>query len=194
MTATFPPLTRAHVLLFQFSSWYPVFRAHSIKSTVIRPLPPDFVNYLHSDGILVPEGSEDSLVSANVFCSEPNNRLRVATSTLSDEEDDDAEKDDSDSEEEQANKFSFPELDAKIRDIIKTYGAVFPKLNFSSPKVPVDSSVTSYVWIIRPEKRLTCLGRCMAFSCFLPTEMHFACRRIHAAQIIRLRHPRFGCS
>jgi hypothetical protein len=37
-----------------------------------------------------------------------------------------------------AARYSFPELDAQIRATINEYGgAVFPKLNFSSPKVRV---------------------------------------------------------
>jgi len=47
---------------------------------------------------------------------------------------------DSDSDDEatasSAARYSFPELDAQIRATIDEYGgAVFPKLNFSSPKV-----------------------------------------------------------
>lgn len=53
-------------------------------------------------------------------------------SSLSDDEQDD---DDSDEDEGERRKFAFPELDAKIRDAVKRYGAVFPKLNFSSPRV-----------------------------------------------------------
>jgi len=57
--------------------------------------------------------------------------VRPAESTLSDD-DDGYESDD---EGEELKKFAFPELDQKIRECIKEYGAVFPKLNFSSPKV-----------------------------------------------------------
>jgi hypothetical protein len=43
---------------------------------------------------------------------------------------------DCDSDDEATAKYSFPELDAQIRVTIDEYGgAVFPKLNFSSPKV-----------------------------------------------------------
>jgi D123 len=31
-------------------------------------------------------------------------------------------------------QYAFPEFDAQIRACIDKYGAVFPKLNFSSPK------------------------------------------------------------
>ena len=37
-------------------------------------------------------------------------------------------------------RFSFPELDDRIREAISDYGAVFPKLNFSSPRVSVSTS------------------------------------------------------
>ena len=56
-------------------------------------------------------------------------------STLSDDED---EVDDSTSEPDSEygkEHFAFPELDDKIRQAISEYGAVFPKLNFSSPRV-----------------------------------------------------------
>ena len=48
---------------------------------------------------------------------------------MSDDEDKDSEEEEGDRQ-----KFRFPELDAEIRRVVKEYGAVFPKLNFSSPK------------------------------------------------------------
>jgi hypothetical protein len=56
-------------------------------------------------------------------------------STLSDDED---EVEDSASEPDSEygrERFVFPELDKQIRQAISEYGAVFPKLNFSSPRV-----------------------------------------------------------
>lgn len=58
----FPPLTPHHILAFQFSSWYPRFSSHSIKSTIIRPLSEEFREYLDSEGVFIPEGAEDLLV------------------------------------------------------------------------------------------------------------------------------------
>ena len=58
----FPPLTRADVLAFQFSSWYPTFSALSIKSTIIRPVPDGLHTYLNADGVFLPEGSVDVFV------------------------------------------------------------------------------------------------------------------------------------
>lgn len=112
----FPALTHEALLAFQFSSWYPKFSSLSIKSTIVRPLSQEFLEYLDADGVFMPEGAEDT----------------PAESTLSDEEDGSGYE--SDSEDEQHRKFAFPELDEKIRDAVSQYGAVFPKLNFSSPR------------------------------------------------------------
>jgi hypothetical protein len=56
-----------------------------------------------------------------------------AESTLSDESEDEEEYDD----EPAPRRYAFPELDKQIRNCVKEYGAIFPKLNFSSPKVCV---------------------------------------------------------
>ncbi|KAJ4491316.1 D123-domain-containing protein [Lentinula edodes] len=125
----FPSQSRSYILAFQFSSWYPVFHTISIKSTIIRPLSQDFHNYLNADQVFVPKGSENVLVE----------------STLSDDEDDE----DGDSVDSDENPiFAFPELDEKIRAVVKEYGAVFPKLNFTSPK---DAS-----WILPASSPLKC--------------------------------------
>lgn len=55
-----PHVSPENVLAFQFSSWYPRFAAHTIKSTVVRPLGKEFVDYLNADGVFMPEGSEDA--------------------------------------------------------------------------------------------------------------------------------------
>ncbi|KAG5642675.1 hypothetical protein DXG03_002359 [Asterophora parasitica] len=122
----FPTQTSSYILSFQFSSWYPPFSDHSIKSTIIRPLSQEFCDYLDADSVFVPEGSEDVRAESNI----------------SDDEDD------TDSEDGKWPSFAFPELDSRIRDCIKEYGAVFPKLNFSSPK---DAS-----WILPASSPLKC--------------------------------------
>ncbi|KAI6037698.1 D123-domain-containing protein [Pisolithus marmoratus] len=125
----FPTLTPSYILAFQFSNWYPSFTRVSPKSTIIRPLGKDFKDYLESDSIFVPEGSEDVIVE----------------STLSDDDDDDDEHEDIVTPE---RHFSFPELDERIRSAIREYEAVFPKLNFSSPK---DAS-----WVLPASSPLKC--------------------------------------
>ncbi|KAI0051088.1 cytoplasmic protein [Auriscalpium vulgare] len=122
--SVFPPLTRADVLAFQFSSWYPLFAALTVKSIIIRPLPADFRAYLDADGVFVPMGSDELPVEAVV-----------------DDQDDDQDEDDS-------PQYAFPDLDAQIRAAVRQYGAVFPKLNFSSPK---DAS-----WLLPSSSPLKC--------------------------------------
>ncbi|TFK73559.1 D123-domain-containing protein [Pluteus cervinus] len=122
----FPRQTPDYILSFQFSSWYPDFAHLSIKSTIIRPLSGEFHEYLDADGVFVPEGSEDV----------------PAESHLSDNDDSD------DDEDEPRKHYSFPELDSQIREAIQTYGAVFPKLNFSSPR--------DAAWILPPSSPLKC--------------------------------------
>ena len=62
---------------------------------------------------------------------------RPPESALSDDEHeaDDGNDADSDEEDTPRKQYAFPELDQRIRDCVKEYEAVFPKLNFSSPKV-----------------------------------------------------------
>ncbi|EIW59585.1 D123-domain-containing protein [Trametes versicolor FP-101664 SS1] len=126
--ALFPPHSPDALLAFQFSSWYPRFADHSIKSTIVRPLSAAFCEYLNSDGVFVPEGAEDL----------------PAESTLSDDED----ASDAEDEDDEFVKFAFPELDAKIRAAVAEYGAVFPKLNFSSPR--------DAAWILPASSPLKC--------------------------------------
>ncbi|KAI0035191.1 cytoplasmic protein [Vararia minispora EC-137] len=110
----FPPLTRRDVLAFQFSTWYPIFAPVSIKSTFIRPLSREFRAYLDADGVFLPRGSEDLPVVSTI-------------------EDEDGQGDE-DEDEDEERQYAFPDLDERIRSVVKEYGAVFPKLNFSSPK------------------------------------------------------------
>lgn len=64
-----PKTSRSDILAFQFSSWYPAFASSSIKSTIIRPLSTEFVEYLNADGVVVPEGSglENTSVGIDPF-------------------------------------------------------------------------------------------------------------------------------
>ncbi|GAA5907048.1 hypothetical protein JCM5296_006577 [Sporobolomyces johnsonii] len=118
----FPPLHTSDVLACQFSSWYPSFKRAAPKATIIRPIPheDDFLEYLDSDGLFLPEGSG------------PNG---ISELSDSEDEDDEPDEDDSDDDEPPRKVFSFPHLDAEIRAVLARYeGAVFPKLNWSSPQ------------------------------------------------------------
>lgn len=111
----FPPLHTADVLACQFSSWYPRFKRIAPKATIVRPLPEDehLIDFLEADGLILPEGSGPMGIS----------ELSDSESEQEDDADDDQP------------VFSFPRLDAEIRSALEKYdGAVFPKLNWSSPQ------------------------------------------------------------
>ena len=67
MATVFPSLSRADVLKFQFSQWYPEFKHLTFKSTIIRPLSEDFKRYLQSEGVHIPKGSENVCVHTS-YC------------------------------------------------------------------------------------------------------------------------------
>ncbi|KAJ1309985.1 hypothetical protein OPQ81_006743 [Rhizoctonia solani] len=111
----FPPLHRRDVLACQTSDWYSTFQRKTIRTTIITELDEDFRRYLESDGLIIPEGADD----------------RQPTAELSSDEE--LESDDDEDSGSMA-RFSFPELDQRIRQAISTYDAVFPKLNWTAPK------------------------------------------------------------
>jgi len=122
-----PLATCKQVEACQFSSWYPIFSSLenekrtnvTIKSIIIQDLPPDFRDYIVSDGITPPLGAE-KLSS----CSHGN------ANWSSDEEEELTDQNDT-----TQTIFSFPVLNQKLTDAISTFkGAVFPKLNWSAPK------------------------------------------------------------
>lgn len=100
-----------------FSVWYPKFKELTIRSCVL-PLPEEFIEYLHADGVVLPQGS-------------------AIGNTVYDEDDVDGEdlNVDWDEDETQAESPQFPEFEALVRQKInKLGGAIFPKLNWSAPR------------------------------------------------------------
>ncbi|KAI6100844.1 D123-domain-containing protein [Pisolithus croceorrhizus] len=102
-----PSLTPGYILALQFSNWYPSFTRVSPRSAAISPLGEDFKRYLESDSVFVPEGSEGVAFESTLSDDGDNEREDVATA---------------------GEHFSFPELDERIRAVIREYKAVFPKL------------------------------------------------------------------
>ncbi|CAN7984267.1 unnamed protein product, partial [Ixodes pacificus] len=96
-----------------FSSWYADFKNATIPSICI-PVTKEFVDYLLSDGIVLP-----GKVPASQSCAN----------------DSDDEVDWSEADCESSEIPSFPDLEEKVsRAIERLGGRVFPKLNWSSPK------------------------------------------------------------
>ncbi|KAF9454732.1 D123-domain-containing protein [Macrolepiota fuliginosa MF-IS2] len=121
----FPTQTRSYILSFQFSEWYPSFVKHTIKSTIIRPVPAGFQEYLTSDGIFVPEGSEDKPPESHLS-DESDNGSDYGSETKVTYSDANSDF--------RVKHWAFPDLDNRIRQCVEEYEGVFPKLNFSSPK------------------------------------------------------------
>ncbi|KAK9475013.1 D123-domain-containing protein, partial [Dipodascopsis tothii] len=107
----FPPVTRSAVDNCSFPSWYPRYKSITPKARILQPVPVEFVQYLLADGIFLPADGPSA-------------------SWSSDDEDDGA----SVSAAENDPTVAFPELHQAVQDTIVEYGAVAPKLNWSSPK------------------------------------------------------------
>jgi hypothetical protein len=102
---------------------------------------------------------------------------RPAESTLSDDEDDCSTDDDEDFI---RQKFTFHDLDGQIRECIRSYGAVFPKLNFSSPKVRAPSL---YWVVILLDKLVSLVGRLLDSTRFFPSQVYFPLRCLPPSEI-----------
>jgi len=164
-TTTTPPPelprpTKSEVHSCQFSTWYPTFRNMSkkssitsntttykfrknvtIESQIIRPLPHEFIEYLLSDGVRLPQCARN--VSS---CMKDD----TTTGTGDDDDDgwennnNDKDDDDNSNEEEEIKQYNFPQLTEQIQTTLQTLGGgngvercnlgCMPKLNWSSPK------------------------------------------------------------
>jgi len=100
-----------------FQNWYPQFRSITFRSDIV-PLSEDFIRYLNADGIYMPSSAFPKYEKEE---SESDNAWEDESGDAADEETD--------------NSPNFPDLEMKIKEIIEKHeGAVFPKLNWSSPK------------------------------------------------------------
>ena len=117
----FPPVTREHILHCSYHYWHPRYRTITPKARLI-PLSNPFIEYLRSDGIVLPaEGDESQVVSTDT----DSGIFSASTSPV-----------DSDSENEEPDPSSaWMDMHRKIRETIaELRGSVYPKLNWSAPK------------------------------------------------------------
>ncbi|KAJ1560432.1 hypothetical protein HK405_007121 [Cladochytrium tenue] len=127
-----PPLTCSQVANCSFSAWYPTFRAVTLKSVVL-PLSDEFVEYLNADGVFLPRDRNGN--HQPHFPRQENSADDESDSTESDTSSADSGGDDEDDPPAWATIPDFPDLERDIAEAIKELGgAVFPKLNWSSPK------------------------------------------------------------
>lgn len=115
----------------------------TIRSIIISPLPQDFIDYLKSDGIILPKGAEQvsSFLPTEHYDDDEN-----------DDDDDDVEENlhstssSSHPDMERENSlfenegntikrhFHFPQLNQQIQSALDTLGPCLPKLNWSAPR------------------------------------------------------------
>ena len=120
-----PPLEDA-LRLTCFQSWYPRYRKVSPKATVIPidDIQPDFLDWLEEDGLTVPHSSDDADGDAD------DDGFASDRSSAPDEDEDEEEA------EFKVIPRRFIALDERIRQVMNKYdGRVFPKLNWSAPRV-----------------------------------------------------------
>lgn len=118
-------MKRQHVLNCAFPVWYPIYKQWTIKSKIIK-LPPEFIEYLLQDGVVLPVSAADQEVITN---------LRAENVAENDNSDGDAYDEWSDCEEDEILAPTFPDLERDIMKRIRELGGeVFPKLNWSAPR------------------------------------------------------------
>ncbi|WWD18786.1 hypothetical protein CI109_103241 [Kwoniella shandongensis] len=131
----FPTLTRAQIDAARTSAWHYTFEDLTFPAMVIDLSSSGeeeaFIHWLESDSIFLPEGSEGAnpppaSISPIEESAASSSRPR-ASSTASNAS--------SSSSSSEAPVYRLPNLNAAIRDALHKYGgAVFPKLNWTSPK------------------------------------------------------------
>lgn len=146
-----PTPTIEEVLQCQVSSWYPTFsqlprngnslrRTRATCQTRIIDLPPEFREYLLTDGLRLPAGSKTSSFLTDGGAGNNPDEWSSDDGDGDDSEVDGMKNDQREGEADEApSSFSFPELDQKIGQAIDELGGggsggVAPKLNWSCPK------------------------------------------------------------
>ncbi|XP_041349986.1 cell division cycle protein 123 homolog [Gigantopelta aegis] len=111
----------SQVMHCSFSSWYSKFKELTIKSIII-PLPQEFLDYLHTDGIVLPDGCVHGVGGKQSESDEEGEeQSEVDWGELSNTA--------------EAKAPKFPEFDAQVKKAIQKLGGnVFPKLNWSAPR------------------------------------------------------------
>jgi hypothetical protein len=114
----FPPVTKQHILNCSFHNWHPKYRAITPKARLV-PLPSAFVDYLKSDGIVLPPEENDNGTwsddDSGIFSGADNN-------------------DGGEQEEVDPSLHWRDTHEAIERTIEELGGKVAPKLNWSAPK------------------------------------------------------------
>ncbi|KAH6642574.1 cell division cycle protein-like protein [Boeremia exigua] len=114
----FPPITKQHILNCSYHNWHPKYRTITPKARLV-PLPSAFIDYLKSDGIVLPPEEADNATwsddDSGIFSGADNN--------------DGGEEEDADP------STHWRDTHEAIETTIEELGGkVAPKLNWSAPK------------------------------------------------------------
>ncbi|KAJ8118815.1 hypothetical protein OPT61_g280 [Boeremia exigua] len=114
----FPPVTKQHILNCSYHNWHPKYRAVTPKARLV-PLPAAFIDYLKSDGIVLPPEETDNATwsddDSGIFSGADNN-------------------DGGDEQDADPSLHWRDTHDAIERTIEELGGKVAPKMNWSAPK------------------------------------------------------------
>eukprot|EP00936_MAST-01D_sp_MAST-1D-sp1_P002520 g2520.t1 len=124
------PLRASAVLNADFSRWYPKFRRCSLRSEVLD-LPPAFIAYLHADGVKLPPGCTPAALRRAPAAEGEGWSESESGSEADGEDSDKSDGDVYDSDTRACLAQLVADVDAAIA---RLGGAVFPKLNWSSPR------------------------------------------------------------
>ena len=117
----FPPITRDHILHCSYHYWHPRYRAFTPKARII-PLTEPFIDYLRSDGIVLPSEDHEPPPSS----TDADSGIFSASTSPADSDSEDEEPDPS---------LAWLDIHRKIKETIaELKGSVCPKLNWSAPK------------------------------------------------------------
>ncbi|XP_076447545.1 translation initiation factor eIF2 assembly protein-like isoform X1 [Babylonia areolata] len=107
------------VMRCSFSTWYETFEDVTLKS-IILPIPKEFLDYLHADSVVLPEGSHQGAYSSSIPDDSEDEEAVDWTSSA-------------DCKEAKMPDCAgfLQQVDTAIRQL---GGTVFPKLNWSSPQ------------------------------------------------------------
>lgn len=114
---------------------WPRYRTSCIRSRIIK-LPPEFIEYIREDGIILSSDDPSAAADDDDDDWEPTSNAFAPPRPDEPEQDSDSEDDDQDSTPSRLPPNQrFPELHQKIKDTIQELGGeVAPKLNWSSPR------------------------------------------------------------
>jgi len=117
----FPPVTRKHILHCSYHYWHPRYRTITPKARLIS-LSQSFIDYLRSDGIVLPSDDNEPQISS----TDADSGIFSASTSPADSDSDDEEPDPS---------LAWLEIHRKIKETIaELKGSVHPKMNWSAPK------------------------------------------------------------